>query len=416
MVVIKVGLLSFTNLTLICSFQQIVLSYTPLTNQRVQFFAKEERNGLVYRSSQNNNRNPFTLLFLAPDDYKIPAETKPYTTWIDPDTNCQVIVLGCLHGSPSSTADLENILQRTRPAAIVLELCASRYQILQKLMQVKQNEGELKRTKTLFYSPSKVGMSSGIASIILGFASGLQTKFSGFEPGLEFKSAIEYSNRTKCDIILADQVISETLRRIGDLPQVCLNFLLCLFRNLDPIQTEFSNFKTALWGDDNLWKSGSSTQIDVGKVLFRDTRVIGDLLRLTLPSLIITSVSFHFGFVAIDMLFSPQSAISSTTTLLTTADSFVPAPSSEIFNIITNTMALWGTFIFLALPLSKVILTERDSYLAQGVKNAIEIVSNKKTVPLKENLPTIVVVLGLLHVNGVTKLLLNSDSTMESAK
>jgi len=189
-----------------------------------------------------------------------------------------------------------------------------------------------------------------------------------------------------------------------------------LFRNLDPIQTEFSNFKTALWGDDNLWKSGSSTQIDVGKVLFRDTRVIGDLLRLTLPSLIITSVSFHFGFVAIDMLFSPQSAISSTTTLLTTADSFVPAPSSEIFDIITNTMALWGTFIFLALPLSKVILTERDSYLAQGVKNAIEIVSNKKTVPLKENVSTIVVVLGLLHVNGVTKLLLNSDSTMESAK
>jgi len=191
--VIKLGLLSFTNLTLICSFRQRALSYTILTNQRCGFFSKGEHNSLVFRSFQTNNRNPPTLSFLALKDYNSQGETQPYTTWIDPDSNCQVIVLGCLHGSPSSTADLEGILERTRPAAIVLELCASRYQILQKLMQVKQNEGELKRTKTLFYSTSKVGMSSGIASLILGFASGLQTKLSGFEPGLEFVSTIFFS-------------------------------------------------------------------------------------------------------------------------------------------------------------------------------------------------------------------------------
>lgn len=136
------------------------------------------------------------LLFLTPNDWDGTARRRrrrrrrgnePYVTWIDPTTNVTVVVLGCLHGSPSSTADLEYILTQTHPEALVLELCTTRY-----LTLVKQQQQNLKIKEALYYATTtedkRKSSITGIASIILGIATEFQTTFSGFEPGLEFVS------------------------------------------------------------------------------------------------------------------------------------------------------------------------------------------------------------------------------------
>lgn len=134
------------------------------------------------------------LLFLTPNGWDRTARrrrrrrgSEPYVTWIDPTTNVTVVVLGCLHGSPSSTADLEYILTQTHPEALVLELCTTRY-----LTLVKQQQQNLKTKEALYYATTtedkRKSSITGIASIILGIATEFQTTFSGFEPGLEFVS------------------------------------------------------------------------------------------------------------------------------------------------------------------------------------------------------------------------------------
>jgi hypothetical protein len=129
--------------------------------------------------------------FLTPNEMgsimrKAGRECEPLVTWIDPHTNVTVIILGCLHGSPSSTVELENILTQNRPAALVLELCSTRY-----LNMVKQRQSwntnkissDIKQLKEYGWT---ISGGNSRASIALGIASEFQNCLSGFEPGLEF--------------------------------------------------------------------------------------------------------------------------------------------------------------------------------------------------------------------------------------
>jgi len=62
----------------------------------------------------------------------------------------------------------------------------------------------------------KLGVSSGIAAALLGGFSNMQTALSGFEPGLEFIQAIQYTKANDgCNLVLADQDVGETLKRLG---------------------------------------------------------------------------------------------------------------------------------------------------------------------------------------------------------
>lgn len=40
--------------------------------------------------------------------------------------------VGCLHGSPTSGRDVQHVMDRVRPGAVVLELCESRHQSLRR--------------------------------------------------------------------------------------------------------------------------------------------------------------------------------------------------------------------------------------------------------------------------------------------
>lgn len=146
-------------------------------------------------------------LFLTPNEMggelrHTRTECEPTVTWVDPHTNVTVIILGCLHGSPSSNADLENILIQNRPAALVLELCTTRYL---NMVKEKQSWKTNKKSSSILqqkdYNSTIFGGNSR-ASIVLGIASDFQSSFSGFEPGLEFVCILQpYGYKSSCPLL-----------------------------------------------------------------------------------------------------------------------------------------------------------------------------------------------------------------------
>ena len=160
----------------------------------------------------------------------------PIVEFTDPKTGCHVVLLGCFHGTASSSRDVQQVVT-PETDYVALELCATRFSDLRQDIQKQQEEsaGSLPSSKVeqqkrrpwavayiemISKTVQKRGLPTGVAAAVLAGFSGLQTAISGFTPGLEFTTAVDCSIENDCDIILADQVVDETLRRIGTLPQI----------------------------------------------------------------------------------------------------------------------------------------------------------------------------------------------------
>lgn len=217
------------------------------------------------------------------------SASKSYVTFNHPVTNTEVTLIGCLHGSSSSANDVLHLLNQAPTDVVVLELCPTRYKDLMREIERRKANDKSSRgsyikmvTKTI----EARGLSTGLAAAILGGASGISTFFSGFVPGLEFLKAIEYvdSRDNFCDVVLADQMVDETLRRVGALPSVSLDmFKTYVSSGFDWKQT---------YGEDaivltNAVSGSGELQLDMRQALVRNKQVIFDLLRLTLPTFLI---------------------------------------------------------------------------------------------------------------------------------
>ncbi|CAN0553755.1 unnamed protein product, partial [Ectocarpus sp. 8 AP-2014] len=58
----------------------------------------------------------------------------PHTSLVlrDEATGCDIYLVGCLHGSHASGRDVQDVLEKVRPGAVVLELCESRHKALRR--------------------------------------------------------------------------------------------------------------------------------------------------------------------------------------------------------------------------------------------------------------------------------------------
>jgi hypothetical protein len=200
--------------------------------------------------------------------------------------------------------------------------------------------------------------------------SGLQTAISGFTPGLEFTTAMEESIKYECDIVLADQVVDETLRKIGSLPRstslslffgrnfiyyLKASLITCLFLVILAVSWDM-NVPTNITNTFSEWNLHSTTirravlgdedipRVELGKFLFRNSAAVQDLIRLTIPPILMFLLLVNiatFTVPAVD----------------------VDAVDISLFGQCTHMFAsagiMIGTFVGLVLPAIKVILTER---------------------------------------------------------
>jgi hypothetical protein len=216
-----------------------------------------------------------------------------------------------------------------------------------------------------------------LAAAVLGGVSGLQTALSGFTPGLEFTTALEKSVEYDCDIVLADQEVEETLRQVGSLPQASFQMLMQAHKQnpLEELEVHAQTLQLAVFGDG----STNPPQVQLGQVLTRNEAAIQDLIRLTIPPILLFSV-------LVQILMANNLVVDA-----------IP-PDTSFTEMIPHWCASLGimtlSYVGFVLPSVRVILTERDAILTKGIQAACQRAGSGGRV---------VAVLGLLHVNGIAK-------------
>ncbi|CBJ28745.1 conserved unknown protein [Ectocarpus siliculosus] len=177
----------------------------------------------------------------------------PHTSLVlrDEATGCDIYLVGCLHGSHASGRDVQDVLEKVRPGAVVLELCESRHKALRRDLE-KRAKGDAplegkERWASAFSSWAKgVKKTSAKSGLVQGILSGLLSapyvvqRLGDFDPGLEFKTAMVYADPSvrpgystgvargmvspaagggagpgECSVVLGDRDVQETLRRLG---------------------------------------------------------------------------------------------------------------------------------------------------------------------------------------------------------
>ena len=378
-------------------------------------------------------------------------EARPYVELIHKETNTTIVLLGCLHGSPSSSNDVKSILNRQPTDVVILELCPTRYKDLIKYCmssKKKLNESNDPRGGNEFIQMvSKTiqtrGISTGVAAGILGGASSISSSLSGFETGLEFLTAIDYVQAKKtqkgtatattsamssnCDIILGDRFVDETLKGVGSIPSLSFNMWNDFIQqkcNWDRTYGVDANvISTAIFGDERLKQTGK--QIDMRKVLTRNEDVKNDLVRLILPTFVLTqsAVLLFNGslFALVDIMDSSSSSLSSISDLGMHLDVYFLMTETDLRNlfvellieVVTSSIILLVGYVTLALPAVRVILTERDVQLTEAVVSACKVATEKhycnednEDDRSTKRTRRVVAILGLLHVNGIAKKLI----------
>jgi hypothetical protein len=482
-----------------------------LTTIHVEAFASVQhrrRWDAEWSSSRRRSRYPFhgsseTLGQILRNPLKAVAVPTPLgqdvakccVSLMEPTTNCTVILVGCFHGSASSAANVQAILETTHPQVVVLELCAQRYTGLKKSKELPRNdETSRERVDTdrlvgtmrdrgqpqLHFSStwhhiSRLNTRVGLVSALLGAVSGVQSRLWQLQPGLEFTTAIDWAQRQErneqcgCDVILADQAVDTTLARLAQVPSVATglwhDFLSYSGDSTDTagiissVEDRYAAtygvpaqaLHTALWGPRNgttarfiPWAKratetrnpatmatspsvsllATSPSVSLLSFLTRSRAAMGELVRiLAVPFSILL-----LGNTATAFMDSATMASTSLGESQTAAEYLVGA--MEWSAGAGWTMAAWLPLVWnasllvwahhaLALPLTQVVLCERDDVLANGIRTACRHAKTRsapKTSPTDivqgtsndddDSAVVVVAILGLLHVNGVAQRLL----------
>jgi hypothetical protein len=336
-----------------------------------------------------------------------------------------------------------NIKDKTTQV-VVLELCASRFADLRRDMQRKAErqlhaqDAEvslatapwiLRFGAMISKTIEKRGLSAGLAAALLGGVAGMQAALSGLEPGLEFRTAFhEVQTYTtthdddddECVLILADQAVDETLDRVGRLPSVAGDlWKMCreygweasFGREARALALAIGNSQKPPDFPTLQGQYQQQQQLSIWDFCTRSPAAIQDMLRLVLPPMLVLQLMvliLNQGMDGWIQNWSPAvaAALDWETGLQVLSDD---DPWVTIAVLLANGMILTFGYLAVALPACRVILRERDEQLVQGIREACRVATQKAP-----NGGRVVVVLGLLHVNGVAQRLLGMDESTSS--
>lgn len=293
--------------------------------------------------------------------------------------------------------------------AVVLELCDARIEDLSReTVEDYSMDDFLEDARDFRRFVEGAGERRGplvaAVTLALGLASLLQANVGGTRSGLEFAVALDIAEEDGCTVVLGDRGIDRTMERISSLPSVSLEMI----RSNTVLQ--YTNLlKTAVFGDRLLPRG---TQISLPRALVRNKGAVTDLARLALsPILIATFFALSVGSALNLPLYAEQDSLDLLldTAALTTFDERLPIVLKLISSLLTKFLAFGAGYTVLALPASKVIIHERDVYLAEEIRKACG--SSMDPLAGQKESTRVVAVLGLLHVNGVAKQLLDKGAT-----
>ena len=324
----------------------------------------------------------------------------PIVEYIDPETQARVSLLGVFHGTASSAQDVEAVMTESRTNVVVLELCASRFADLQQERQrieaAANSEVPQRRSWPVRYAEMVVqtiktkGLPTGFAAALLGGFSGMQSAMSGFVPGLEFTTALELcmqengNDPSNIDIVLADQAVDETLRKLGNLGGMTSDIFLWeqqpdgrrsrrKFGSVaQECQLNLSTLQQAVFGDSMSMNCPGIPQVNLPSVLFRNSAAVADLVRLALPSVALIAVTSQL----FATMLGDENELEALMNDVISISQFLQAPIFSFDSVLEAMVhALASSLILsvgalLAIPVIKTILTERDEVLTSGIQTA----------------------------------------------
>jgi pheromone shutdown protein TraB len=368
--------------------------------------------------------------------------------FIHPETGCEIVLVGVIHGSTVSANDVQAAIQSSSSNSnptdvVVLELCSCRFADMKRGTVAQQQQQQQQQGFNLSVKPKsrgekflnsskklsnlvaitakKKGLPSAAAALLIGGVSLLQAALSGFTPGLEFITAIEEVEKLNpqgCDIILADRDVTETLSRFAQLPSVSFRYFrdIIVDRKTEKVKDESKSLMRAIFGDTSI-----PHQIKLGTAMTNSQEMRNDVFKLTVPPAIIMTVAANTigSFTSSPMQAFADSSVSGAD-FLSDKSSFSLLQSSYLINdfIIdfgVSSVILIIFYLFVALPSTQVIISERDEFLANGIEAACRVASESKDDnenDLAFSYPSshkVVAVLGMLHLNGVAARLLTDS-------
>lgn len=355
----------------------------------------------------------------------------------DEKTGALVLVVGCVHGAMASANDVRTVISRSQPDAVVLELCQPRLEGLMhtsgqgpnpKLSDSRHFDLQVdnsidgaatdsntnrtprilstvrKNKQTLFGTFSGMiqkfgGVGPAVVAFALNGVYGIQRR-AGFDPGVEFKVAISEAGAQarKCRLVCGDSLASDTVQNI--------------FRAMSRPLRAISRAPRTLWCALHRVFQPPDGSVNIPRVLAENNfarireffSVFAPAVMLLYSSVLLSSV----GSVYLRTLLFGASSLAGSNAL----DSPPTAISRVLVGVIDVTNFMLIAYIFLsALTLLDVLIDARDRVLAKSVQDTIRSICNERGLAAQHRQVAepaaldrgivIVVVVGLLHVNGI---------------
>ena len=300
--------------------------------------------------------------------------------------NRTALLVGCLHGSNSAVQDVTDTIATAQPQAVVLELCSARYKRLQRDQASFESVIDSQSSSRTTEWASIVQAATRDGGPVQGLVAGLLASSQVFQPssfikGAEFSAAIRSAralNETSCNIVLGDTDADQTMRRAAyRTPQ------------LESVGRLIPTLAQALGVS---LRQGEALKI-LKVVLMPRSRIAEDAASFFVGvSLLLAGIS-----VPISAFASAGNAVAASdpSSLYVAAIEFVAIrPVVDVLLIYSGTLLLSH--------LVDVILSERNNMMASSVLQASALTSEGSNL---------VVVLGLLHVNGVADELVFREAT-----
>jgi pheromone shutdown protein TraB len=128
--------------------------------------------------------------------------------------NGKVYLVGTAHFSEQSQADVEEVIRKTQPDVVVIELCQSRLSILSLDEQTIMEESKNLNMAKLQQNIREHGFVQGVMYMLLLTLSSHLTKELGMAPGGEFRRAFREAKKVPgCVVHLGDRPVHITLQR-----------------------------------------------------------------------------------------------------------------------------------------------------------------------------------------------------------
>lgn len=356
---------------------------------------------------------------------RVPKPTKvesgPILTVVHPETKTKVFLVGVSHGSEASSCLVTNVLSDKKPSAVVLELCEDRFltislnaavspqedpDLMQKYIEMNVGMEErlarhaakspLQKLLAIFKFAKDQGFLGGMF-VLMGVAVGSAQKLMTGEHDDEFTAAIRAAKNLSIPIRLGDAPQNDTLKSLRNIasldtinPKLILEGSRGLAFSAFGLCAESSN--TASPGCPPAEVLSKSQWLNIPSAYLKNAGLGRSLYPLLLVSLL------FLGLEEIP-LFSDSSVRASELPWSVASPDYLGLDGGGSgIGIIENIQRVLDYASMLVLVrMTKIIGTDRDAIIADKVLDVCREFPNQE----------IVVVIGMLHCNGVARWLMS---------